>query len=335
MEPKSAASLDLRQLVYFVAIAESGSVSRAAAQLSIAQPSLSESLARFEKQLGTKLVIRSPRGIELTEAGTTLARHGRKIVKDLESALEEVRALDTDVHGMVSIALTPSLARLLMVSLAESLHVEHPQLRLQLCEGNSGHVSEWVRTEQVDLGVTFEGLDLTPFSARHLFSEELFVISAPDNWPPPNAKSLGGGLAIDFAALKDVPLILPTRMHGQRALVEREAKAAGFQLNVELEIDPLPHLVSMVERASGHTILSHAAVEREVADGRLVLVKICNPTIRRGAYLVRKFGRPIARSTQIVENMVVSLVSEIASRSDLGLRVVADARAPSLQTESI
>jgi LysR family nitrogen assimilation transcriptional regulator len=321
MEPKVANSLDMRQLAYFVAVADCGTISRAAAQLSIAQPSLSEALARFEKQLGTRLVIRGVRGIELTEAGMTLARHGRNILQSVKQALEEVHERDTDVRGTVSIALTPSLARLLMVPIAESLHVDFPQLKLQISEGNSGHISDWVQNEQVDLGVVYEGLDLSPFSAQLLITEELFLISAPDNWPPAGHPHLSRDQPVDFSALRDIPLMLPNRPHGLRALIDREAKAAGIQLQVALEIDPLRHLISMVDRASGYTILTHAAVAEERAQGRLILVPIRNPTILRAAYLVRKHGRPVTSSTQIVENMVLRLIAEIAGRFDLNVKV--------------
>ncbi len=319
MEPKSAALLDLKQLSYFVAIADCGTISRAAAQLSIAQPSLSEALGRFEKQLGTQLVIRGARSIELTEAGHALARHGRSILAGIERALEDVRQRDSDTQGTVSVALTPSLSRLLTVPIAESLHVDFPRIKLQITEGNSGHISDWVQSEQIDLGIVYEGLDLRPFNARLLLTEELFLVSAPDNWPPSGMGPMEPGQPIDLAALKNLPLMLPNRPHGLRALIDREAKAAGVQLNAMLEIDPLRPLISMVDRASGYTILPHAAVAEEVAQGRIMLVPIRNPTLWRAAYLVRKQGRPVTRSAMTVETMVLSLVSDMVDRLKLGV----------------
>ncbi|MCW2241807.1 LysR family transcriptional regulator [Azospirillum canadense] len=317
MALKANTSFDLKQLAYFVAIADQGTISRAAAQLGIAQPSLSEALTRFEKQLGTTLVIRSVRGIELTEAGFALAEHGRSILTAIEQALEDVQQRDREVRGTISVALTPSLSRLLTVPLAESIYAEFPHLKLQITEGNSGHISDWVQSDQTDLGVIYEGLDLTPFSARLLLREELYLISAPDNWPPPVADAAEPGQPVDFATLERLPMMLPNRPHGLRALIDREAKAANVQLNAVLEIDPLRHLITMVDRASGYTILPHAAVADEVAQGSVILVRIRNPTLWRAAYLIRRHGRSVTRAIIAVETIIEKLVADAADRLSL------------------
>jgi LysR family nitrogen assimilation transcriptional regulator len=313
MKQKASSLLDLRQLAYFVAIADCGSISRASAQLGIAQPSLSEALARLEGQLETKLVIRGVRGIELTEAGVTLAQHGRSILHDAERAVEDVKHLQDDVRGDVSIALPPSLALMLTVPLAETLHLEHPKVRLHITEGNSGHIAQWVRNGTSDLGIVYEGLDIGEFSSRLLMNEELFIASAPDNWPPPSV-TLNAGEPIRFEQLKDVPLMLPGREHGLRELIERHARSLGVELQVVLEIDALRHLITMVDRASGYSIFAHAAVAAEVSAGRLVLIPIREPSLWRAAHLVRKYGRPVPRSMQCVEHAVFALLREIVPR---------------------
>jgi LysR family transcriptional regulator, nitrogen assimilation regulatory protein len=313
MKQRLANLLDLRQLAYFVAIADCGSISRASTQLGIAQPSLSEALARLEALLETKLVIRGVRGIELTEAGVALSQHGRTILQDVERAVDDVKHLEADVRGAVSIALPPSLALMLTVPLAETMHLDYPRVKLRITEGNSGHIADWVRTGAVDLGIVYEGLDLGDFSSRVVVNEEMFLATAPDNWPPPGL-DLQAGEAIRFAQLKDVPLMLPGRAHGLREQIEREARSQGIELNVVLEIDSLRHLVTMVDRASGYSIFAHSAVAGDVAAGRLTLVSIKDPAMWRSAYLVRKFGRPVPRSMQCVERAVFGLLREILPR---------------------
>jgi LysR family nitrogen assimilation transcriptional regulator len=317
MRKRLPSALDLRQLEYFIAVADSGTISRASAQLGIAQPTLSEALLRFERQLGVKLLIRGVRGIELTEAGSVLAEYGRNILRSVEHALTDVRQHDSAIQGMVSIALPPSLSQLLTVPLAESVHLDYPKLKLHITEGNSGHVGEWVKNEQVDIGVVYEGIDLSDLSSRLLLTEELFLISAPDNWPPETDIVGVGTDYVEFAAMAELPMMLPSQPHGLRELIDRQAKTFGVQLNVILEIDPLRPLITMLDRASGYSVLSHAAVAREVIDGRVVLIPIRNPSLQRAAYLVRKYGRPVSRSVLAVESMVVLLVAEAIERLKL------------------
>src|SRR5690606_41129247 len=102
-------SLDLRRLRYFVAIAEAGSLTRAARLLRIAQPSLSHHLAEIEAHLGTRLMNRSTRGIELTETGQTLLRHGQLVLKEVERAEQAVREQAAEPSGTVTIGLLSSV----------------------------------------------------------------------------------------------------------------------------------------------------------------------------------------------------------------------------------
>lgn len=317
MKKRSTGALDLRQLEYFLAIAEFGTISRASQQLSISQPTLSEALVRFERQLGVKLVIRGVRSIELTEAGRALAEHGRIVVRSIEHALADVRQRDSEVQGNVSVALPPSLSQLLTVPLAESLHLDFPELNLHVAEGNSGHVADWVKSEQVDIGVVYEGIDFSELNSRLLLTEELFLISAPDNWPPERSCEGIGKDYLEFSALAQLPLMLPSRPHGLRELLDRHAKACGIEFDVMLEIDPLRPLIKLLDRASGYSVLSHAAVASEVSEGRVVLISIRNPSLQREAFLVRKRGRPVSRPMLAVEAMLTSLVVEATERLKL------------------
>lgn len=310
--------IDLRQLGYFVAVAEAGTVSGAAARLGIAQPSLSEVLVRLERQLAVQLVVRSTRGVQLTVAGATLAKLGREILRGVDMALDEVRHVGGEARGLVAVGLPPSLSLLLSVPLAESVRQELPLVKLRIVEAMSGYIRDWVESEHVDLGCTYEGQDCSQLSTELLLTEELFLVAAQDNWPPNLNNGIGDtASAIEFAAAATLPLVLPSRPHGLRELLERQARAQGIQLNVVVEIDALRQLVTIVDRASGYTILPHAAVMGEAHEGRLTLIKIIKPFLRRMAYLVRKRGRPVTRASLAVEKLMVTITRELVRRHDL------------------
>jgi LysR family transcriptional regulator, nitrogen assimilation regulatory protein len=314
IQEKEYALLNLRQLSYFLALAEFGSISAAASALNMSQPSLSENIAKLEKQLEVQLALRGSRGIQMTDAGMALAKRGGEILRSVEDMIEEIRGLSGEARGPVAIGLPPSLSILLSVPMLETIHSEHPNVRLHVAEAMSGDILEWIASDRLDLGCVYEAYDSAPYSFEPLLTEELFVVTAPDNWDGPIGED---GIALDpisATRLQELPLVLTSPAHGARKLQEKFARSIGIQLNVVAAIDSLPHIVEMVSRASAYSILSHGAVFRQVAERKLALVRIQEPTIRRTAYIVRKRARPITRACVIVESCITSIIHELVDR---------------------
>lgn len=308
MEERRIPPIDLRQLAYFMAVAERGSITAAADALGIAQPSLSDQIARLERKLDTRLIVRGARGIHLTEAGMALARHGGEILLGVDRAVEEVRHLGGEARGPVAVGFPPTIGSLLSVALAETIRNELPLVRLHIAEAMSGDILAWVHAERIELGCAYDVPDSTLLAVRPVLTEELFLLASPDNMPSE------AGAAIGFADAAALPLVLPSRVHGTRELLERHAKASGAMLNVVTEIDSLPQMIAMVERASAYTILPHTAVIDQVARGTLALVRIAEPTVRRTACLVRKRSRSVSRASLAVEQAIGTIVREMVDR---------------------
>lgn len=311
---KNHTLLSVRQLSYFLALAEHGSISAAASAMNMAQPSLSENIAKLEKSLDLQLAIRGTRGIQMTEAGLLLAKRGGEILKSLDGLVEDLRHLSGEPRGPVSIGLPPSLSILLSVPLLETIHSEYPEIRLHIAEVMSGDILDWLDSGRVDVGCVYESYDSAPYSFEPLLTEELFLVTAPDNWPGeigPDGVALE---PIKATRLQELPLVLTSPTHGARKLQEKFARSIGVQLNVVAAIDSLLHIVEMVSRASAYTILSHGAVIREVAEGKLALVRIEEPTIRRTAYVVRKRSRAVTKACSVVESCLNTIIREMVDR---------------------
>jgi LysR family transcriptional regulator, nitrogen assimilation regulatory protein len=314
---KFTSTLSFRQLNYFLALADHGSISAAANALNMAQPSLSENIAKLEKQLEAQLAIRGARGVQLTEAGMALALRSREILKNFEEMVEEIRQISGEPRGPVSIGLPPSLSILLSVPLLETVHNEQPLIRLHIAEAMSGDILAWIAADRLDLGCVYEVTEAAPLTFQPLLTEELFLVAAPDNWP---GKLDADGVALEpitASKLAELPLVLTSQTHGARKLQEKFARSIGVHLNVVAEIDSLPHIVEMVSRASAYTILSHGAVIKQVAAGTLVLVPIEEPTIRRTAYMARARSRPATRAGVIVEEYLTMILREMVDRYKL------------------
>ncbi|MEW6768399.1 MAG: LysR family transcriptional regulator [Pseudomonadota bacterium] len=300
--------MDVRQLKCFLAIAQEGSISAAAAKLQLAQPSLSQHVAKLEEELGVQLLLRTPRGVTLTESGQTLAHHAQKILDEIALAEQDVRHFSGQPQGMVSIGLPSSLSMILSVPLAETVRHDFPNVTLRLVEAMSGDIQSWVADNSIDLGFLYDVQQLRHFNARPLFEEQLFLVSAPDNWAEPIDKS------ISLQSVGSLPLVLPSRKHGLREMIERFARAKNISLNVVLEIDALSQIKALVARASAYTILAHAAVLDEVERGDLIIVPIRDPMMTRVVSLVRNPKHIVTRASLEVEKLCASLIRELLQR---------------------
>jgi LysR family nitrogen assimilation transcriptional regulator len=302
------ARMDIRQLRCFLATVEEGSLSAAALKLQLAQPSLSQHVARLEEELGVQLLIRTPRGVTPTESGQALANHARSILEALALAEQDVRHFSGEPRGVVSIGLPSSLSMVLSVPLAETVRNDYPKISLRLVEAMSGDIRSWLGESSIDLGFLYDVQQLRDLASRPLFEEQLYLVSAPDNWPHDAEKP------ISLTEAAKLPLVLPSRKHGLREMIERHARAKNLSLNVALEIDALTQIKALVARASAYSILAHAAVLDEVEKGDLILVPIHEPAMIRVVSLVRNPNRVVTRASLEVERLATELIRELMQR---------------------
>lgn len=309
--------LKLKQLSYFLTLADHGSISAAANALNMAQPSLSENIAKLEHQLDVQLAIRGSRGIQMTEAGMMLVERGRDILDSVDHLVQDLRLLSGEPRGPVSVGFPPSLSLLLSVPLLETIQCDYKEIRLHIAEAMSGDILDWLASDRIEVGCVYEISDSSPYSFDPLMTEELFLVTAPDNWDDEFGPDGVAKKPVSASLLQEVPLVLTSPTHGARKLQEKFARARGFELNVVAAIDSLPHIVEMVSRASAYSLLSHGAVIKEVANGILGLVRIEEPTLRRTAYIVRKRDRPVSYASSIVEKTISTIVRELVERYDI------------------
>ncbi|RJQ80757.1 LysR family transcriptional regulator [Pseudonocardiaceae bacterium YIM PH 21723] len=145
--------MDLRQLRYFVVVAEERSVTRAATRLHLTQPPLSAQLARLEAELGVPLLVRHRRGVDLTEAGTQLLSQARRLLADVDQAADAVRRVGEGRIGTLSVAFTPESMPGLLAPLLRDYHRDRPGVRIDYAECPADGVVERVRSGRVDLGL--------------------------------------------------------------------------------------------------------------------------------------------------------------------------------------
>ena len=302
--------MDIRQIRYFVTIAEEGSLSAAALRIGVAQPSLSQHVIALEAELGVTLLDRSPRGVTLTASGEVLVSHARRVIAALDAAIEAVRQSGSEPQGAVTFGLPSSIAMVLSVPLAETVRLELPKVRLRLIDAMSGYIKDWLADQSIDLGMLYDVGSVRHLAHTQLMTEALHFFSAPDAWPFETEP----GAPVPLARLSGVELVLPSPHHGLRAMIDRAVKPHGLALDVATEMDGLGQIKIMVARGSGYTILAPAAAIDFVERGELVMAPIVRPTLARPVYLVRNPTRPVTRAGKEVERITLEVIRDLVRR---------------------
>jgi LysR family tcuABC transcriptional regulator len=255
--------MDIRQLRYFVQIVECGSLSKAARQLLVAQPALSQQVAKLEDLVGKPLLHRSSKGVWPTDNGLALYHHASFMLRQLDKALSIARSDVGAIHGMVSIGLAATTVSAIGLPLVRRIRRRYPRVLLNVVEGMSGHIGQLMRLGQLDLAVLFSHDVARDLTVEPLLVEELFLILPKHSgWVAADRTSI----TLDEAA--SLPLILPTGSHGLRQRIAAELDNRGLTANIIAEIDSLSLLMSCVYDGIGVTIKPMGAVMQEGARGR-------------------------------------------------------------------
>lgn len=302
--------MDIKQLRYFIAIAEEGSLSAAAQRVNVAQPSLSQHVLSIERDLGVQLLERSPRGVSLTQAGQILLSHAYEITSALENAVEAVRRSGVEPMGDVSFGLPSSVSMVLSVPLAETVRLELPKVRLRAIEAMSGFIQKWLEDQSIDLGVLYDISAVRHLNHQLLMTEDLFFFSAPDAWPFESR----AGTSVRLVDLAPVELVLPSKHHGLRTMIDRFTRSHGLHLNVATEMDALSQIKTMVSRGSGYTILAPAAAIDFVERGELIMAPIIEPRMSRPVYLVRNPAKPVSTASRELERITIEVIHDLVAR---------------------
>ncbi len=302
--------MDIRQLRYFVAIAEQGSFSRAAEYLRVAQPALSLHVRNMETDLDVQLLHRSSKGVVLTEAGAILLRNARIILDQLAVAEEEIRGHESDPAGEVRLGLPGTVSEVLSVPLITATRQRYPKIKLRIAEAMSGFVLEWMRDSRIDLAIVYRDVSDHGIETIRLLEEELFFFG-------PGKGDVAAGLpdagtAIGFAKVARLPLILPGPNHGLRELVARQAHTIDIELNTVIDIDSYGNIKELVRDGFGYSILPANAIARETQAGELRSWPIVGPQIRRSVHLAYTVERPMTNAVAAVQALACEVLRELS-----------------------
>jgi LysR family nitrogen assimilation transcriptional regulator len=278
--------MDLKQIEYFLRVAEERSFSRAAEQLGITQPSLSRQIGLLEQELGQHLLMRNGRGVEPTDAGLQLMEHARALLALAARTKEDLQAFRRSPSGKVVIGLPPRIARVMTLPLVQRFGEAFPAASIAVAEGLSTQMREWLLSGRVELALLYDPPASPQLTYESLFREEMMLVTAASGRTRLPAR-------IKVADLGKYPLIVPSQPNAIRSLVDGICGPRGVRLNIVAEIDAVHTIVELASQGHACAILPRTAVSG--ADSSLQIAQIISPRIRNDLMLAMPRNRPITR----------------------------------------
>lgn len=249
--------MELHQLRYACAVAETGSFSRAAERCQIAQPSLSQQVLKLEEELGAKLFDRLGRGIRLTESGRTFLPHARTILAQVDVARASVAASNADVGGSVTLGAIPTVAPYLIPRHTAAFTKRCPDARLRIVEETTPVLIEGLR----DLSIDFALLALP---LRHKDLELQPIRTEPLLAAVPDKHRLASHDTVSLADLRGESLVVLRDGHCFRDLSLAICRSANVSPNIAFESGQFSSILGMVAAGIGLSLVPEMAIDRHV-----------------------------------------------------------------------
>jgi DNA-binding transcriptional LysR family regulator len=263
--------MDLRQLSYFLAVAEERQFTRAATRVSVAQPAVSAQIRRLERELGQALFHRDQRAVRLTAAGEALLPHARAALAAADRGRDEVASLRGLLHGRLRVGVAGPVDHRFAEALGD-FHRAHPAVEISLTQEHNEPLLEAVARGDVDAAIVGVGAQpLPPRIRTRVVATEPLVLAVRRGDPLSRRKTVG------LAQLRQQPMITLVRGSGLRTVLENACREAGFVPRIAAEAGELSFLVELAAEGLGVAVLPSSATEG--AD--LAVLKISRPRLQR------------------------------------------------------
>jgi LysR family nitrogen assimilation transcriptional regulator len=264
--------MELRQVGYFVAVAGTGSMSRAAVSLAMTQSGLSRQISALESELSVRLFERTGHGVVLTDAGRALLPDARAMLGHADALRSAAERHQGQPKGRVVLAVTPMVAQAITTPVLAAARAVHAGIQVEIMESSGSMVGEWLANGRADIAVSFAPPEQFSgaLDGERLFEDGLCLVS------PPGTPACA---ALPFDDLGEVELILPSDRSGMRRRLDEIARGRGVTFRVALQADSLATTIEATAAGLGHTVLPGRALAAEIAARGLAVSRIVEPAV--------------------------------------------------------
>lgn len=249
--------MDIRVLKYFLAVAREQSFSVAAERLYLSQPTLSRQLKELEDELGKPLLIRSNKGVTLTEEGMILRKRAEEIAELLDKAEQEVKHSSDVVSGKVYIGAGETYSIKLIADTAKKLQTEHPDIQYSIYSADGTDVLERLDKGLIDFGIIFQPYDSTKYEGIKIPLKDTFGVLMRRDMP------LAEKETIELSDLKGLPLIIPRQPNHNTRISDLLIESTGDEMHIAAEYNLVYNGSVMASEGMGYCITFDKLINTE------------------------------------------------------------------------
>lgn len=289
--------MNLKQLRYFIKIAETQNMSRAAEGLNIAQTALGLQVKNLEAELGVTLLERHSRGVRVTPAGQVFYNRAVKIQKMISETISEIREMSGNTEDPILMGITPSMMQLVG---SELLSHKETGEKFQFVEALSFHLLEALHRDEINCALAFNIPEASGIKRHSILDESLFFVSSPES---PN-----NGVPITFHEVTQSDLALLSRRDIIWNIVHDTARERSVNIRVAFEVQSQSAIKTLVERGVACSIMPFGTIADEVSKGILHARPIADSKMLRTLYFAYSENAPARQSTALLEKHISYII---------------------------
>jgi LysR family nitrogen assimilation transcriptional regulator len=297
--------MDSRQLRYFAAIHEEGSLARAAERQHVAISALSRHLGNLESELGTLLFVREPRGMRPTAAGLRLYEHARNILRAMTAAEHDLRDEGREVAGSVAVGMAYSAVKAIGVALMQSVLADYPKVRLSLTESLSGSTLIHLIASEVDLALVYNPPHDPRLRTRAILQEDMVLLGRPD--------IIGGTGPIQFDEVLELPLIILRQGLSARALLDNATLRKRLEEHAQLQMNSVSATAGSLLAGIGCAIGTPFFMKEHLDAKTIVARQIVSPELKRTLFMCEMSDRPATFALETIRQLCINLTLDAIS----------------------
>ena len=298
-------ALGLQALRVFVRVASTGSLSRTAAGLGIAQSAVSRHIAQAEAELGGALFHRTGRGVVATELATALLERARAVVESMDGLMEEARDFGGVPRGTVRIGVLHGTSGTLPSRLYAKVRERLPRVRLEMVEGHSGEIEEWIASGHAAIGILNRYRPGKWPGAQRLTTNPVCLVGRREPVKLP--------ASISLRALAGFPLVVPVSPNALRTRLDELAQRAKVTLDIAVEASGNTTVKSLVIDHGLFAVMPYHACATDVRAGTLQASRIEDRGLHAAVLLVTSARRPATKAAREVARLIPALARELVA----------------------
>ncbi|MFA1710689.1 selenium metabolism-associated LysR family transcriptional regulator [Peribacillus frigoritolerans] len=279
-------------LKVFVTVIEQKNFSRAGDILNLSQPGVSLHIRNLENELGTKLIYRSPKQVQITEPGKILYRHAKQMLNHYETAKREINEFNNVVSGTMKIGASFTIGEYYLPKVLAEFAAQYPMVDIQIIISNSNDVIQGIRSNKLDIGLIEGETDYKDIDVRPFMNDEMIVVVPPDH--PLSQMDL-----IEGNMLQNQTWVLREQGSGTRTYSDKLLSSLELNIKKTFIFTSIQGVKEAVMAGLGIALLSRLTVQKELKSNELKTFHLKNEPLIRPFSIVKKLDFEASKAMEL------------------------------------